>query len=178
MQPEELDPMAVKPVSAMRILIVEDDSTMRALLHSLLLALGARQIGEAPDGERGLAMLNTIEPDLILTDYSMKPIDGAEFVKRLRRLPPPMAQIPVIMITGHAERQYVEQARDAGVTEFLCKPVTARDLNTRIQEIFSHPRQFVKTETFAGPDRRRRRAGPYKGPRRRQSDRDVDLEFQ
>jgi two-component system chemotaxis response regulator CheY len=170
--------MTAKTVASLRILIVEDDQTMRALLYSLLLAFGARQIGEAPDGERGLAMLSTVEPDLILTDYSMKPIDGVEFVKSLRRLPSPVAQTPVIMITGHAERHYVVQARDAGITEFLCKPVTARDLNTRITEILERPRPFVKAESFVGPDRCRRKPGPYSGPCRRQNDRDTEVEFQ
>lgn len=169
--------MSAKSIASLRILIVDDDKTMRALLHSLLLALGARQIHEATDGERGLAILGSIEPDLILTDYTMKPIDGVAFVKAVRHMPPPLSLIPVIMVTGHAERRYVEEARDAGITEYLCKPVTARDLNTRITEVLERPRPFVKVETFVGPDRRRHRPGPYNGPRRRNEDRDTEVEF-
>ena len=144
MEPVEYGSMGTKASSSLGILIVDDDKTMRALLHSLLLTFGVKNVFEAPDGERGLLLLQSVEPDLVLTDYSMKPVDGVEFVKRVRALPSPLARTPVIMVTGHAERHYVEEARDAGITEFLCKPVTLRDLNARILEVLEHPRPFVQ----------------------------------
>jgi len=82
------------------------------------------------------------------------------------------------MITGHGERQYVERARDAGVTEFLIKPVTPRGLFLRIQEVIERPRPFVKSPAFIGPDRRRRHTSSETIPKRRESDGVHVLEVQ
>ena len=70
----------------------------------------------------------------------------------------PNPYIPIIMVTGHTERHRVEAARDAGVTEILAKPITAQNLFSRIGEIVDHPRPFVKSVDYFGPDRRRHRA--------------------
>ena len=75
--------------------------------------------------------------------------------------------VPIIMMTGYSHRIRVEASRDAGVTEFLVKPFKAKDLYTRIEQLIEKPRQFVEADEFFGPDRRRRKAGDYKGPRRR-----------
>ena len=74
------------------------------------------------------------------------------------------------MITGHTERHRVEAARDAGVTEFLAKPITAAHLFSRIAEIVERPRAFVRCESYFGPDRRRRQIDDYAGPWRRAED--------
>jgi two-component system chemotaxis response regulator CheY len=69
------------------------------------------------------------------------------------------------------------QARDAGVTEFLVKPFTARDLYRRLYQIIERPRQFVRSEDFFGPDRRRKGAADYQGPLRRDTDVQADDYF-
>jgi DNA-binding response OmpR family regulator len=80
------------------------------------------------------------------------------------------------MLTGHSERHRVEAARDAGVTEFLAKPITAVNLLTRITEIVERPRAFVRCDSYFGPDRRRRTFEDYAGPWRRADDfQDVDV---
>ena len=104
---------------------------------------------------------------------SMKPMDGLAFTRAVRNdkiSPTPF--VPIIMITGHTERHRVEQARDAGVTEFLAKPVTAQDLFSRIAMIVEKPRPFIRCDDFFGPDRRRRDAEDYTGPLRRDDDSD------
>jgi DNA-binding response OmpR family regulator len=93
----------------------------------------------------------------------------------VRSLHGPIAWVPIIMVTGHGERHYIETARDAGITELLRKPVSPRDLYARIVEVVERPRAFVKSQIFIGPDRRRKRLhGEYK--QRRRSDLD-DIEF-
>jgi DNA-binding response OmpR family regulator len=77
------------------------------------------------------------------------------------------------MVTGHSERHYIEQARDAGVTEFLSKPITARALYLRIMEVIERPRQFVRAPTFAGPDRRRKTLPHF--AKRRSTDHEVEF---
>src|SRR6185437_2858280 len=107
------------------VLVVEDDPHMRSLLRAALDCLGIRRISEAADGTAALKVLEERTIDLILTDMVMSPMDGIEFTYKVRNAPDsPNPFVPVIMITGHAERSRVMQARDAGVTEFLAKPLT------------------------------------------------------
>lgn len=79
----------------------------------------------------------------------------------------------MVLITGYSAWSRVEEARDAGVTEFLVKPFTANDLAKRIAHVINKPRDFIETQDFFGPDRRRRspQAAGYNGPMRRTDDR-------
>ena len=159
-------------------LIVDDNRHMTRLLHTLLVAYGLRDVHEASDGQSGIKVLNAVKPDFVLCDYDMKPINGIGFVKLVRRnCPPPLAWIPIIMITAHTELRRIQTARDAGITEALLKPVTPRNLYDRILQIIERPRRFVKTPEFAGPDRRRRRGAGYGGPKRRFEDDHPDGEI-
>ena len=71
------------------------------------------------------------------------------------------------MLTGHSEKRRVTVARDAGVTEFLAKPISAKGLYQRILNVVANPRPFIKTKTYFGPDRRRNTTNAYIGPERR-----------
>jgi DNA-binding response OmpR family regulator len=75
--------------------------------------------------------------------------------------------VPIIMLTGYSEKKCVIAARDAGITEFLAKPISAKALYQRILNVIANPRPFVRTKTYFGPDRRRSNAVPYSGPERR-----------
>ena len=75
--------------------------------------------------------------------------------------------VPIIMLTGHSEKRRVTIARDAGVTEFLAKPISAKALYQRILTVVASPRPFIKTKTYFGPDRRRNVTVKYIGPERR-----------
>jgi len=141
------------------------------LLKSLLEAYGITRIYTAQDGDEGFAIFKKELPDLILSDWMMKPVDGISFTRRIRNdVGSPNKFIPIILMTGFSEKRRVMQARDAGVTEFLVKPFNARDLYRRIVQIIERPRQFVRSEDFFGPDRRRKRDSAYGGPRRREDD--------
>jgi len=156
---------------SLKVLIVEDNQHMRALLRGLLNSLGIREVQEAAHGGAGLDILREKKCDLVLSDLAMKPMDGLEFARELRtsdKSPNPF--IPIIMITGHTERHRVEAARDAGVTEFLAKPITAQSLFTRLAEIVERPRAFVRCEGYFGPDRRRKNLDSFGGPWRRHDD--------
>ena len=155
----------------LKVLIIEDKDHMRALLRRLLNHIGVRVMQEAPDGVAALDMLPTIECDLILSDLSMAPMDGLEFTRKVRgSANQKTSGLPIIMISGYTEKAKVEAARDAGVTEFLAKPVTPHSLISRITDIMERPRAFVRTTTYSGPDRRRRQSGNYVGPGRREGD--------
>ena len=124
-----------------------------------------------------IQILRERKSDLVLSDMAMKPMDGLEFTRHVRNSEQsPNPFVPIIMITGHTERHRVEAARDAGVTEFLAKPITAAHLFSRIAEIVERPRAFVRCESYFGPDRRRRQIDDYAGPWRRAEDfQDMDV---
>jgi two-component system chemotaxis response regulator CheY len=171
-------PMPAAGFENLRVLIVEDNAHMRALLRALLNSAGIKQIVEAGNGQSALGLLREHQSDLVLTDLAMKPMDGLEFTRHVRnneQSPNPF--VPIIMITGHTERYRVEAARDAGVTEFLAKPITAQNLFARIAEIVERPRAFVRCDTYFGPDRRRHTQDDYAGPWRRKDDfqQEVDV---
>lgn len=152
----------------LKILLVDDNQHMRMLLGEILRALGVRNICEAGDGAQGLQMIQNHPVDIVMTDLSMVPLDGIDFVRLLRKCPTPAVQmIPVIMITGHSTRNRVNEARDAGVNEFLTKPITGRGVIERITLVVDHPRPFVRCTTYCGPDRRRKVDPNFEGPERR-----------
>ena len=162
----------------LKILLVDDNHHMRVLLTEILRAIGVKLIFEAADGAEALQVLRAQPIDIVMTDLAMQPLDGIDFVRLLRNSgDSPNPLVPVIMITGHSTMRRVGEARDVGVTEFLSKPVTARGVIERISRVVEHPRAFVRSENYFGPDRRRREDQSYPGPYRRNSDRpttDID----
>jgi CheY-like chemotaxis protein len=152
----------------LKMLIVDDNKHMRVLLAEMLRALGVVDIFDANDGAQGFQVLRDHPIDIVMTDLSMEPVDGIEFVRMLRNSPDsPNKMVPVIMVTGHSTLQRVNEARDAGVNEFLTKPLTARGMIQRIGQIVDNPRPYIRTDTYFGPDRRRRADPDYMGPERR-----------
>ena len=139
------------------VLVVDDSAYMRHLLMTLLQALGVGEVHLAINGEEAWDLLNSKEPDIVITDAAMVPGDGFMFAKRLRSLRGrALGMIPIIMVSGHTDLESVERARDIGITEFLSKPISARGLYDRLIQMIDRPRTFVETPTYRGPDRRRR----------------------
>src|SRR5262249_9123411 len=104
----------------------------------------------------------------VITDWAMPIFDGLELTQMIRQ---PGANgnpyVPIIMLTGHSEKKRVTASRDAGVTEFLAKPISAKALYQRILNVVVNPRPFIKTKSYFGPDRRRNTNQNYAGPERR-----------
>lgn len=155
----------------LKILLVDDNHYMRVLLAEILRAIGVQHIFEANDGAEALQAMRQNPVDIVMTDLSMQPLDGIDFVRLLRNSPDsPNPMVPVIMITGHSTIQRVAEARDAGVNEFLAKPLTARGVIERLGQVVENPRPFIRTQTYFGPDRRRRADPNFTGPWRRATD--------
>ncbi|MCF8496011.1 MAG: response regulator [Alphaproteobacteria bacterium] len=153
------------------VLVVEDSQPMLLLIDSLLQAFGIRHILKSENGDDGFKLLCEHNPDIVIADWMMRPTDGISLTRRIRNDPAsPNQFVPVILMTGFSEMRRVLQARDAGVTEFLVKPFSARDLYRRMVEIIERPRQYVRSDDFFGPDRRRRKVKDYDGPMRRETD--------
>ncbi len=156
---------------SLRILLVDDNSHMRVLLAEMLRAVGVRHIFEALDGVEALAVMRRSTIDIVITDLKMGALNGIEMVDLIRHSPNSLnAFVPVIMVTGHSTAQYVQEARDVGVTEFLTKPVTARSLINRLTRVINNPRTYVRCDSYFGPDRRRNPRQEHAGPWRRNED--------
>jgi len=163
-------------LSDLRILVIDDSKNMRAIILEALRALGIRETKEADDGAEGLKMLHQFTFDLVLCDWNMQPIDGIEFTRMVRKasdLSNPF--LPIIMLTGHTEYSRVIEARDAGIHEFMAKPISPKSMYRRIVSVIRNNRDFVKTSQFFGPDRRRQDVDLHGGSDRR-SETAVDPE--
>jgi CheY-like chemotaxis protein len=149
------------------ILVLDDSRAMRDLLRTLLCGLWIPAPREAADVGTAFEVLRRKAPDIVIADWEMPPPDGMHFVRNLRALPDDtLRRIPVLMVTAHTERWRVNAARDAGVNEFLAKPVTLGGLADRILAMLEQPRPFVAVHAFRGPCRRRQFL-PFSGPDRR-----------
>lgn len=158
-------------LNSLRVLIVDDNQHMRAIVTTVLAGVGIRDVREVRDGADGLNALREWQADVAIVDFLMSPIDGVEFTRMVRNAPDSKnPYLPIVMMTGHAEKARVVEARDAGVTEFIAKPLTAKSVLDRLQVVIYHPRTFVRSDSYFGPDRRRQDLPAYGGPRRRASD--------
>ena len=128
---------------------------MRRLLYDVLAQLGVELTYEADNFNDAFEIFKEQEPDLILTSWAPG-LDALKFLYVVRRgMDTPNPYVPVIVLTAHTEAKHVYMARDAGMTEFLAKPVSAKLLYFRIRSIIEKNRIFVRSKKFFGPDRRR-----------------------
>ncbi len=155
-------------LSKVEVLIADPDTRVASLIRDVLKYIGFERIHFAQDGQEALDFIKRNEVDLLITDWQMSPMDGIRLVHYLRSSPDsPYPYLPIIMLTGKAERNDVEIARDVGVTEFLVKPFSAKSLFERLVMVIENPRSFIVASQYRGPDRRRRTDIPPGGDERR-----------
>ena len=160
--------MSHAAMSRLTVLIVDDNKHMITIVKTLLRGFGISHFLEANDAPEAFDIFRSEHIDFIIVDYLMDILDGTDFVRLVRTGDDsPNPYVPIIMLTAYSERSKVIAARDAGVTEFCAKPVTAKELFRKVRSIVNSPRPFVKTATYFGPDRRRVKSEHYRGPERR-----------
>lgn len=143
-------------VHSLGVLVVDDNQFMRKIVRNLLVNIGVREVYEASDGIAGLEAIRTVGPDIVILDWELPLLNGAEFI-RIVRSPGvfPTPDIPIIMLSSHAERWRVVEAMRLGVNEYLCKPVSAQHLLERFISILAKPRPTVQVGDYYGPEPRR-----------------------
>jgi len=119
----------------MKILIVDDFSTMRRIIKNLLRDLGFTNTHEADDGSTGLPMLKSGDFDFLVTDWNMPGLTGIDLLKEVRA-DEKLASLPVLMVTAEAKRDQIIEAAQAGVNGYVVKPFTAQVLKEKIDKIF------------------------------------------
>lgn len=119
----------------MRILVVDDFSTMRRIIKNLLTDLGYTNISEADDGSTALVALNQSNFDFVVTDWNMPGTTGIELLKAIRA-DERLKTLPVLMVTAEAKREQIIEAAQAGVNGYVIKPFTAQTLEEKLDKIF------------------------------------------
>ena len=119
----------------MKILVVDDFSTMRRIVRNLLRDLGFTNIEEADDGSTALPMLRNGKFDFLVTDWNMPGMSGMELLKEIRA-DENLKSLPILMVTAEAKRDQIVAAAQAGVNGYVVKPFTAAVLKDKIEKIF------------------------------------------
>jgi CheY-like chemotaxis protein len=145
-------------------MVIDDNRHMTNLVVEILQALGIRKFKAVSDAAKAFKELQHFSPDVIIVDWNMQPLDGMDFVRLVRTAKDsPNPYVPIIMLSGYTEYLRVTEARDAGVNEYLAKPISAKALYQRFASIIDNPRSFVRTKKYFGPCRRRQDQGPPRG---------------
>jgi len=169
------------------ILLVEDNQYIRHTVEDLLRYFEFGKIVSAQNGQEAIEILSTsaisgapgLGFDIVLSDLIMSPINGLLLTRWVRNAKnSPNRFMPVILLSGAADDEYVSAARDLGATEFLAKPFSAESVYKRVLEVVDYPRQIIATHTYFGPDRRRR-SGTYDkaSERRKNTDKDMTIVY-
>jgi two-component system, chemotaxis family, chemotaxis protein CheY len=143
-------------IQSLCVVVVDDNQYMRKMVRNLLMNCGIKDIYEAADGIAALDMIRTVGPDVVILDWEMPLLSGAELV-RIVRSPGvfPTPDVPIIMLSGHGERWRVVEAVKLGVNEYLIKPVSAKAIYDRLVAIFAQPRPAVQLGDYYGPEPRK-----------------------
>lgn len=121
--------------SAIKVLVVDDQMTMRALVRSALQQIGMTDVADAVDGADGLKQLAQRPVELIISDYNMPNVDGLEFLKAVRGHER-TKKSAFIMLTGRSDKELVQRAVQYGVNNYLAKPFTTAELKKKIEQVF------------------------------------------
>lgn len=161
----------------LHVLVVDDSRSIRGLVVEILRELGVGRISYATDGATAQRMMDpsvkrssfdeVFNFDIIISDWMMDPVNGLELLQWVRaHKNESIRYVPFIMLTGYGDTPRILQARDAGATEFLAKPVSVKSMVNHLLMVIDRPRKFIISDSFAGPDRRRRNT-PIDFPDRR-----------
>ncbi len=148
--------MADVDLTRLKVLVVDGQPEMGRILGDVLCELGVREVRLAGDAADAFEIFQKFDADLILTDWSPG-FNGVAFLNVLRHSGLSRNNfVPVLMVSAYSDPDHVRVARDAGINEYLAKPITASRLYSRIKAILESPRALVRDPSYVGPDRRRR----------------------
>ena len=156
--------------SHITVLVCDDSHYIRMLLRSFLTGFGVGKVLEATNAREGFLEFISEDPDIVISDWNMGETNGIDLVHMIRwseKSPNPF--VPIIMLTGYTEIERIKQARDAGISGYLAKPLTAASLYKQLRAASDDRRSFIRDDDFFGPDRRTRSNDEYEGSDRRQA---------
>ncbi len=155
-------------LSNLTILIIEDSQHMRQIIRTVLRGFGIHRIHDVADPAEAFEIFRTTQIDVIIVDYKLPTLDGIEFVQLVRGAKDSTnPYVPIIMLSAYTSKKIIIEARDSGITEFLGKPISAKNLYLCLISCVEKPRDFVRAPNYFGPERRRQNSANYRGPERR-----------
>lgn len=159
--------MVTSPFTHFSVMIMDQDGFTARLMNQVLLSFEFEKIHLATRLDQGIEIIKTQSVDVILCDWLVNEQHGLEFIDFVRRSPESKyPDVPIIMYTGFTELSRIVLARDAGVNEILAKPIAPHQVVKKLDMALFTKREFVKHDSYVGPDRRRRRVD-YRGNERR-----------
>lgn len=154
-----------------RVLIVDPNPASAKMLANLLRDLWPSiKVYGARDAEKAMMLAGEVDPQLLFVESAGPGLDGLAFTRAFRRGDHDCREAPVIMVLADVSSAQLIAARDAGVHEFLRRPITMADLQKRLDAVAGRPRDWIEAVGYVGPDRRRFNSADYKGPRKRRTD--------
>ena len=169
------DPRKPRPLKprTLSVLVADSNNFSRGLIAEILRSLSVTNISSARSEEMAASFLVERPIDVILVSWEEgDAFDGLTFVRKLRHLPEDrLRRLPVVLVTASLTRQMVISGRDAGVDEFLAKPISPMAMRQRLEMVVETPRPFIDCNVFLGPCRRRKNPADYYGAKRRAGER-------
>lgn len=157
-------------LSSVKFLIADDNGFMRTIMRELMCMMHCHNLVFASNGDEALEVLETYQPDIIITNWHMPVVNGIELIRNIRaRTGMEIEMVSIIILTAHTEAAQVAEARDAGANEFLAKPISAKVLYSRLVSLVVNPRPFVRSIRYIGPCRRRHSSMHYVGDEHRKT---------
>lgn len=155
----------------MKVLIVDPNAFMRGVVADSLRRLMVTNIMAAASAVEAFTVGRAFKPDVIFVDWDAGRMSGLEFTREVRRNTTGVSrETPIILLAGVIDHDQLMSARQAGINEFLLKPVSAQGVLSRIEEVVLRPRKFIDSRNYVGPCRRRKDDPNYAGPWRRLTD--------
>lgn len=139
-----------------KIMVIEPNPLMRRITVAILRLLGTRKVVEVSNTTAAIPFIRQGDIDIIMSEWYLPGSSGVDLVRWIRHESPEISFTPFIMMTSQTRLESVTTARNAGITEFVAKPFSAKSLVARIREVIERPRPFVSIGKYFGPDRRRR----------------------
>ncbi len=167
------DERALMPaeLKRMKVLVVDPNSYMRGVVADSLRRLTVTNIMAAASAMEAFTVGRTFKPDITFVDWDAGRMSGLEFTREVRRNATGMSrETPIILLAGVIDHDQLMSARQAGINEFLLKPVSAQGVLSRIEEVVLRPRKFIDSRNYVGPCRRRKEDTGFSGPWRRLTD--------
>ncbi len=156
-------------LAALSFLVASNNAQERQTAKSILHTLGARNIRLVTNGSEAITEMKRFPADVVLCEWDMSPVNGLQFTRRIRAEGKGIGQFAVIIaLCGELSQQLVIEARDVGVNDFIAKPMSIGSVTSRLQRVFDNPKGFVRSDTYFGPDRRRRDAA-FEGEEQRKT---------
>ena len=168
--------MANRGLSALSVLVIDDNYHMLSLMRTILQGFGVTSVMEATDPAEAFERFQSSPIDVIFVDLKMPVLDGVEFIRLVRSgQDSPNPTVPIIVVSAYSEKSRILEARDAGATEFVRKPLSADEIYKKLHSVVIRPRAFVRAKMFFGPDRRRHKNPDHQGQERRSDDNQVKV---